>query len=116
MQALKDEYSNLRENYSGLPISDSNTFDNELFSKFIADLAIAVRRIAESFVRNGSANLCSLDLSKAFDKVNLHAVFIKLMKSNIPVHNLRLVENALFICHGCVKWENIQSAFLGDRS
>ena len=38
MQALKDEYSNLRENYYGLPISDINPFDTELVSKVIADL------------------------------------------------------------------------------
>ena len=40
--------------------------------------------IVESFVRKGSTvNLCVIDLSKAFDKVNLHAFFIKLMKRNL---------------------------------
>ena len=38
MQALKDEYSNVRENYYGLPISDINPFDTEFVSKVIADL------------------------------------------------------------------------------
>jgi len=38
MQALKDEYTNLHENYSGLPIADTNPFDTELVSKVIADL------------------------------------------------------------------------------
>jgi len=34
----------------------------------------SVRTIVESFVRKGSTvNLCAIDLSKAFDKVNLHA-------------------------------------------
>jgi len=33
------------------------------------------------------------------------------IKSNIPVQILSLLENMLFICHKCVKWENIQSAF-----
>ena len=36
---------------------------------------------------------------------------MKLMKRNIPVQILRLLENMLFICHSCVKWENMQSAF-----
>jgi len=39
----------------------------------------SVRTIVESFVRKGSTvNLCVIDLRKAFDKVNLHALFIKL--------------------------------------
>jgi len=41
----------------------------------------SVRRIIERSVQNGSTiNLCAIDLSKAFDKVNLHAFFIKLMQ------------------------------------
>ena len=36
----------------------------------------SVRTIVELFVRKGSTiNLCAIDLSKAFDKVNLHALF-----------------------------------------
>ena len=31
-----------------------------------------------------TANLCTIDLSKAFDKVNHYALFIKLMKRHIP--------------------------------
>ena len=31
-------------------------------------------------------NLCAVDLSKAFDKVNQHATFIKLTKRHVPVH------------------------------
>jgi len=53
-----------------------------------------IRTIVESFVRKGSTvNLCAIDLSKAFDKVNLHALFIKLMKRNVPVQLLALFEN-----------------------
>ena len=50
-------------------------------------------------------------LSKAFDKVNLHALFIKLMKRNVPIQLLGLLENMLFDCHSCVKWENDYSDF-----
>ena len=62
----------------------------------------SVRTIVESFVRKGSTvhvNLCAIDLSKAFDKVNLHALIIKLMKRNEPIQLLGLLENMLFDCH-----------------
>jgi len=52
-----------------------------------------------------------LDLSKAFGKVNLHALFIKLIKRNVPIQLLGLLENTLFDCHSCVKWENVYSDF-----
>ena len=56
--------------------------------------------IVGSFVRNGSTvNLCAIDLSKAFYKVNLHTLFIKLMKRNVPVQLLGLLENMLFDCY-----------------
>jgi len=73
---------------------------------------VLVRTIVESFVRKGSTViLCAIDLSKAFDKVNLHALFIKLMKRNVPVQLLDPLENMLFDCYSCVKWENIHSDF-----
>jgi len=51
--------------------------------------SVAYRRIIERAVKNGSTvNLCAIDLSKAFDKVNLHALFTKLMQKNIPVQLL----------------------------
>jgi len=35
-----------------------------------------------------AVNVSALDFSKAFDKVNHRALFIKLMKRNIPIHQL----------------------------
>jgi len=41
----------------------------------------AARHIVERFIKGGSTvNLCAIDLSEAFDKVNHHALFIILMK------------------------------------
>ena len=41
----------------------------------------SVRNIVDGFVyAKSTVNVCALDLSKAFDKVNHHALFIKLMK------------------------------------
>jgi len=48
--------------------------------------------------------LCATDLSKAFDKVNHHALFIKLMKRNIPVQLLHIVENLFTGCLTSIKW------------
>ena len=64
-----------------------------------------VRNIVNRWVSRGStANLCAIDLSKAFDKVNHHALFIKLMHRNIPAQILELIENLFNDCCACVKW------------
>jgi len=38
-------------------------------------------------------NICALDLSKTFDKMNHHGLFLKLMEKHIPVNFLSLIEN-----------------------
>ena len=49
----------------------------------------STRLIVDSFVKAGNtANLCSIDLSKAFDKVNHHGLYLKLMKRNVPAELL----------------------------
>ena len=53
----------------------------------------ACRNIVDHCVQSGNTiNMCALDLSKAFDKMNHHALFIKLMKRNIPVTLLIILE------------------------
>jgi len=65
----------------------------------------AVLRTIESSLRNGNTvNLCAIDLSKAFDKVNLHALFIKLMNRKVSVQVLQLLKNMIFTWYTCVKW------------
>jgi len=56
-----------------------------------------------------SEHLC-LDLSKAFDKMNHHDLFIKLMDRNIPVNLLSLLENWFSSGVTCVK---VVSRFVG---
>jgi len=47
-------------------------------------------------VSSGSTvSLCALDVSKAYDKVNHSALFVKLMKRQIPTALLRVLENWL---------------------
>ena len=46
----------------------------------------SVRKVVEHYVSEGSTvNVCLLDLSKAFDKMNHYAMYIKLMNQLIPV-------------------------------
>jgi len=60
--------------------------------------------IVDHFVQSRSTiNMCALDLSKAFDKVNHHALFVKLMKRNIPVTLLTILENLFLCCKSYVK-------------
>ena len=68
------------------------------------------RSKVDSIIRGGNtANLCAIDLSKAFDKVNHYAVHLKLMKRFIPNELLTLLECWLSSCYSCVKWDNVWS-------
>jgi len=54
----------------------------------------STRLIVDSFIKGGNtANLCSLDLSKAFDNVNHHGLYLNLMKRRITVELLIIFEN-----------------------
>ena len=58
-----------------------------------------VRKVVDHFVNGGSTvNVCLLDLSKAFDKMNHYAFFIKLMNRSIPIQALSVLENWFYLC------------------
>ena len=64
-----------------------------------------VRSLVERFNSGESTvNLCTIDLSKAFDKVNHYALFIKLMQRNIPIpiELLSVFEQWFRNCSTCV--------------
>jgi hypothetical protein len=90
-----------------------NTSDNQFGFKAgrgCSQAVYTVRRVVERFVNNGSTmNLCSIDLSKAFDKVNHHALFIKLMDRDVPGNLLTVLENWYSKCTTCVKWNTVTS-------
>ena len=65
------------------------------------------RTIVDRIVEGGdTVNMCAIDLSKAFDKVNHKSLFMKLMKRYIPLQLLELLENWLSDSFACVKWGN----------
>ena len=58
-----------------------------------------------------TVNICALDLSKAFDKVNHCGLFIKLMRRYIPVQLLQTLECLFSCCWTCIKWKSATSSF-----
>jgi len=58
--------------------------------------------------RDTTANICAIDLYMAFDKVNNHALFIKLIKRLCPVQ--LLVVKLYSDCVSCVKWDRVYSS------
>ena len=76
----------------------------------------SVRKIVERLTKgNSTVNICSLDLSKAFDKVNHFGLYIKLMKRFIPVMLLEMLENWLSGCFAFVKWYDSHSFVFSIR-
>ena len=72
----------------------------------------SVRRVVDYYVNGGSmVNLCLLDLSKAFDKMNHYALYIKLMNKSVPLCVLSVLENWYSLCLSCVKWGSTMSYF-----
>ena len=71
------------------------------------------RNTIEKLVSDGSTvSLCTLDVSKAFDKVNHSALFVKLMKRQIPLSLLSVLENWLSNSWTCIKWHSVNSRFI----
>jgi len=61
--------------------------------------------IVDNFVKGGSTvNICAIDLSKAFDKVNHHTLYCKLIKRLILEKLLGLLVNWLSCCFFSVQW------------
>ena len=58
------------------------------------------------FVKNGSTvNVCSLDVSKAFDRVNHYSLFCKLIDRHVPVNVLMILIDWYGKCVGMVEWK-----------
>jgi hypothetical protein len=91
------------------------TSDNQFGFKIgigCSNAIYAVRKVVENYTMDGSTvNICALDLSKAFDKVNHCGLFIKLMRRFIPVQLLQTLECLFSCCWTCIKWKSVTSCF-----
>ena len=73
----------------------------------------SVRNVIEKFVSCGSTiNVCALDLSKAFDRMNHYALLLKLMDRRLPNQLLTIFELWFSISVTCVKWNGHVLSFL----
>ena len=59
--------------------------------------------------------MCSIDLRKAFDKVNHCGLYIRLMKRFVPTALLEVIENWLSGCYAFVKWYDSSSFVSSGR-
>ena len=72
----------------------------------------AVRKTVEYYVSNGSTvNICTLDITKAFDKVNNHCLLLKLMKRRLPIQFIYLFNRWFSNVFIKVRWGNHLSMF-----
>ena len=81
------------ENFSKYFFSSDNQFG---FKKHVGctHALYCLRSTIDHFVSHGSTiNVCSLDVSKAFDRVNHFALFSKLMDRFLPVNLIALFSN-----------------------
>ena len=70
-----------------------------------SDAIFTVQSVVDYFVKHGSTvNVCTLDMSKAFDKVNHFGLYIKLMKRNVPPALLHLLIDWYDKCYAFVRW------------
>lgn len=71
-----------------------------------------VRNIVDYYVSNGTTvNMCLIDLSKAFDKMNHYALLIKLMERKMPLQLITIFALWFRCSKTCVKWGNCLSFF-----
>ena len=69
-----------------------------------------VRNIVNHYVSHGSTvNLCALDITKAFDRLNHDRLFINLMRRFILATLLNVLEKWLGICYTYVSWNSAYS-------
>ena len=72
------------------------TSDNQFgFKKGLScsNAIYSIRSVIDEYVAGGSTiDICALELSKAFDRMNHFALLIKLMNRNTPVNLLAVIE------------------------
>jgi hypothetical protein len=70
----------------------------------------SLQQIANSLCKRGcTANICTLDISKAFDRVNHVTLLNKLMDCHLPKPLVVLLARWLPSCNTCVRWDQYHS-------
>ena len=73
----------------------------------------ALRSVVDYYTSRGSTiNLCTLDVAKAFDKVNHYGLYLKLMKRRVPKCFLNLLINWYSRCVAVVRWNDVFSRLI----
>ena len=89
------------------------TSDNQFgFKKSVgcSHAIYTVRSVVDNYIQCGSTvNLCAIDISKAFDRMNHNGLYIKLMQRSLPSDLLSVIENWFDKCFTCVKWNSVFS-------
>jgi len=64
-----------------------------------------VRSVVDHYISNvNTVHLCGFDVSKAFDNMSHHRLFIKLMNRLVPITLLLVLEDWFSCCSTFVKW------------
>jgi len=75
-----------------------------------AQAVFSARKIVENFTKHGSTvNLCSRDISKAFDVVNHKKLYNKLLDKNVPLKLINILICWYSKMETCVRWGNTLS-------
>ena len=76
-----------------------------------------VRKTIEFFIeRESTVNICSLDMAKAFDKMNKYALFIKLLNNNCPLTLINLLDCWYAKSYACIRWGSALSSIFQMNS
>ena len=59
--------------------------------------------------RNSTVNICSLDVAKAFDRINHFTLFLQLMKKSVPVNIVIMLASWYTNSTGIVNWNGALS-------
>jgi len=131
----KDKSGNLMDssNYRGITLSStiSKLFELCLLDRYSAYLmssdlqfgfkkklgcnnaTYALRSVVDYYTSRGSTvNLCTLDVLKAFDKVNHHCLYLKQMKRKVPKCFLSLLINWYSTGVAFVRWNDVVSRMI----